>query len=92
MDPGRGHRPDRGLGSRDRVLGWPGSPLAGFLGYTGAYYFQDDDSDKLWENRIGFGVRVYFRQPSLKTNDRHGASLDLPRYLQWNGVIAGPLE
>jgi hypothetical protein len=71
---------------------WPGTPLAGFLRYTGAYYFQDDDSDKLLETRIGFGVRVYFGQPSLKANDRHGVSLDLPRYLQWNGVTAGPLE
>jgi hypothetical protein len=44
------------------------------------------------ENRIGFGLRAYFGQPSLKANDRRGASLDLPRYLQWNGVIAGPLE
>jgi hypothetical protein len=68
------------------------TPIAGFVGYTGAYYFQDDDSDKLFENRIGFGVRVYFGQPSLKANDRHGASLELPRTLQWNGVIAGPLE
>ena len=68
------------------------TPVAGFLGYTGAYYFQNDDSDKLWESRIGFGVRVYFGQPGLEANDRHGASLDLPRYLQWNGVIAGPLE
>jgi hypothetical protein len=68
------------------------TPVAGFLGYTGAYYFQDDDSDKMLEHRIGFGVRVYFGQPSLKANDRHGVSLDLPRYLQWNGVIAGPLE
>ena len=70
----------------------PKTPVAGFVNYTGAYYFQNDDSDKLLETRIGFGVRVYFGQPSLKANDRHGASLDLPRYLQWNGVIAGPLE
>ena len=69
-----------------------GTPLSGFLRYTGAYYFQNDDTDKLLENRIGFGVRVYFGQPSLKANDRHGVSLDLPRYLQWNGVTAGPLE
>jgi hypothetical protein len=70
----------------------PKTPVAGFVNYTGAYYFQDDDTDKLLETRIGFGVRVYFGQPSLKANDRQGASLDLPRYLQWNGVIAGPLE
>jgi hypothetical protein len=70
----------------------PGTPIAGFLRYTGAYYFQDDDTDKMLENRIGFGLRAYFGQPSLKANDRRGASLDLPRYLQWNGVIAGPLE
>jgi len=68
------------------------TPVAGFVKYAGAYYFQDDDSDKLWDNRIGFGVRVYFGQPSLKANDRRGTSLDLPRYLQWQGVIAGPLE
>lgn len=87
---------------RDNVLiaGWgaemeyrlANTPIAGFLGYTGAYYFQDDDVDKIWEHRIGFGVRVYFGERSLKASDRHGASLDLPRYLQWNGVIAGPLE
>lgn len=70
----------------------PHTPIAGFLGYTGAYYFQDDDTDKLLETRVGFGVRVYLGQPSLKANDRRGVSLDLPRYLQWNGVTAGPLE
>lgn len=67
-------------------------PVSGFLKYSGAYFFQDDDVDKMWENRIGFGVRVYFGQPSLKANDRHGASLDLPRYLQWDGLAAGTLE
>jgi hypothetical protein len=46
----------------------------------------------LYEHRIGFGVRVYFGQESLRANDRHGASLDLPRYLEWNGQIAGALE
>ncbi len=70
----------------------PHTPVSGFLGYTGAYYFQDDDTDKLLETRISFGVRVYLGQPSVKANDRHGVSLDLPRYLQWNGVTAGPLE
>ena len=68
------------------------TPIAGFLGYTGAFYSQNDDTDKLFEHRIGFGVRVYFGQPSLKANDRHGVSLDLPRYLQWSGVTAGALE
>jgi hypothetical protein len=71
---------------------WPGTPLAGFLRYTGGYYFQTDDSDKLLETRIGFGVRLYFGQPTLKVNDRRGVSLELPRYLQWSGVTAGPLE
>jgi hypothetical protein len=70
----------------------PGTPLAGFLEYTGAHHFEDDDNDKLLETRIGFGVRVYLGQPSLKANDRQGASFDLPRYVQWNGVTAGTLE
>lgn len=68
------------------------TPVAGFVSYTGAYYNQDDDKDELFEHRIGFGVRIYFGRGSLLANDRHGASLDLPRYLEWNGQIAGALE
>jgi len=68
------------------------TPIAGFVGYTGAYYNQSDDDDELFEHRIGFGVRAYFGQPSLEANDRRGASLDLPRYLEWNGQTAGALE
>jgi len=82
------------------ILGWGaeleyrpgGMPLSGFLGYTGSRYFQDDDSDVLYEHRVGFGVRVYFGQNSLRANDRRGASLDLPRYLELNGQTAGALE
>ena len=82
------------------ILGWGadveyrlgGTPVSGFVGYTGARYDQDDDSDVLYEHRVGFGVRVYFGQESLIANDRHGASFDLPRYLEWNGQIAGALE
>lgn len=82
------------------ILGWgaeaeyrpDGWPVSGFLGYTGARYDQDDDDDVLYEHRIGFGVRVYFGQESLKANDRNGVSLELPRYLEWNGQIAGALE
>jgi hypothetical protein len=82
------------------VLGWRadaevrlgGAPVSGFVGYTGARYDQDDDSDVLYEHRIAFGLRVYFGQESLKANDRNGVSLDLPRYLEWNGQIAGALE
>ena len=82
------------------ILGWGaeleyrlrGTPVSGFLRYTGARYDQDDDWDVLYEHRIGFGVRVYFGQESLRANDRHGASLDLPRYPEWNGQIAGALE
>jgi hypothetical protein len=70
----------------------PGTPLAGFVRYTGAYYLQNDDSDQLLESRIGFGVRLYYGQPTLKANDRHGVSLDMPRYLQWGGITGGPLE
>jgi hypothetical protein len=68
------------------------TPFAAFVGYTGAYYNQDDDDDELFEHRVGFGVRIYFGQASLRANDRQGASLDLPRYLEWNGQIAGALE
>jgi hypothetical protein len=82
------------------ILGWGAefeyrlgdTPVAGFLGYTGARYDQDDDWDVLYEHRIAFGVRAYFGQKSLKANDRHGVSLDLPRYVEWNGQIAGALE
>lgn len=82
------------------ILGWGAdveyrlgaTPVSGFVGYTGARYDQSDDSDVLYEHRIGFGVRVYFGQESLKANDRNGVSLDLPRYLEWNGQIAGALE
>ena len=75
-----------------RLLGTPVVGFAGFVGYTGAYYNQDDDDDELFEHRIAFGVRIYFGQESLEANDRNGASLDLPRYLEWNGQIAGALE
>ena len=82
------------------ILGWGaefeyrlgGMPVSGFVGYTGARYDQSDDSDVLYEHRIGFGVRAYFGQASLKANDRRGASLDMPRTLEWNGQIAGALE
>lgn len=82
------------------ILGWraraeyrlEGTPVSGFVVYTGARYDQDDDFDVLYEHRIGFGMRVYFGQESLKSNDRSGVSLDLPRYLEWNGQIAGALE
>jgi hypothetical protein len=81
--------PGWGAGVEARI---PGTPLAGFVQYTGAFYYQADDTDKLFEHRIGFGLRVYFGQPTLKANDRHGVSLDLPRNLEWSGVTAGPLE
>lgn len=69
-----------------------GTPVSAFLRYTGAYFHQSDDVDNLIEHRIGFGVRVTFGQASLRANDRHGASLDLPHYLEWNGQAAGALE
>jgi len=82
------------------ILGWRAefeyrlgdTPVSGFVGYTGARYDQDDDWDVLYEHRIGFGVRAYFGQASLKANDRRGVSLDLPRTMEWNGQIAGALE
>jgi len=82
------------------ILGWGaeaefrprGWPVSGFLMYTGARYDQEDDWDVLYEHRVGIGVRVYFGQESLQANDRNGVSLDLPRYLEWNGQIAGALE
>ena len=82
------------------ILGWGteleyrlGSlPLSGFFRYTGARYDQSDDKDVLYEHRIGFGVRVYFGRESLLANDRHGASLEMPHYLEWNGQTAGALE
>lgn len=82
------------------ILGWgaeaeyrPGGwPVSGFLGYTGARYDQDDDDDVLYEHRVSLGVRVYFGPESLAANDRNGVSLDLPRYLEWNGQVAGALE
>ena len=67
-------------------------PISAFAGYSGARYEQHDDSDVLYEHRIQLGARVYWGQTSLKSNDRTGASLDLPRYLEWNGQIAGALE
>lgn len=83
-----------------RITGWGAeaeyrvarTPVSGFVRYTGANYHQNDDKDTLEVHRIGFGVRVYFGQPSLAANDRHGATLDLPRYLEWNGITAGTLE
>jgi hypothetical protein len=82
------------------ILGWGvdveyrlgDTPISGFGGYTGARYDQSDDTDVLYEHRIAFGLRVYFGQESLKANDRNGVSFDLPRYLEWNGQIAGALE
>ncbi|HEX9641209.1 MAG TPA: hypothetical protein VGB13_07840 [Candidatus Krumholzibacteria bacterium] len=87
-------------GDKVWILGWGadaeyrprGWPVFGFVGYTGSRYDQSDDDDLLYEHRIGFGVRVYFGHESLKANDRNGVSLDLPRYLAWNGQIAGALE
>jgi len=82
------------------ILGWGAEleyrlenlPVSAFLSYDGARYDQEDDWDVLYEHRIGFGVRLYFGQESLKTNDRHGASLELPPYLKWGAVTAGTLE
>jgi len=87
-------------GDKVWILGWGSdieyqlcnSPVSAFIAYTGARYDQNDDNDILFEHRIGFGVRFYFGQKSLKDNDRHGVSLDLPRYLEWNGQVAGALE
>jgi hypothetical protein len=67
-------------------------PIAGFVRYTGSHYNQDDDTDELTEHRFGFGFRVYFGRETLRAHDRRGASLDLPRYLEWNGQVAGALE
>jgi hypothetical protein len=68
------------------------TPFAAFAGYHGRYYNQEDDWDKLYEHRISFGLRLYFGQGTLLANDRHGASLDLPPYLEWNGQTSGALE
>jgi hypothetical protein len=75
-------------------LSGKGEFLATYLNLDdrGKEVIQDDDQDVLYEHRIGFGVRAYFGQESLESNDRHGASLHLPRYLEWNGQIAGALE
>jgi len=87
---------------RDKVwiLGWRAEleyrpenlPVSAFLSYTGARYDQEDDWDVLYEHRIGFGVRLYFGQESLKANEHRGASLELPPYLQWGAMTAGTLE
>lgn len=78
-----------GAGAEWRPRGWP---VSGFVDYLGAHYDQKDDNDQLDEHRIMFGLRFYFGQETLKANDRHGASLDLPRWLQLSGQTGGVLE
>ena len=70
----------------------PGAPVSGFLRYAGAYFDQSDDNDVLVDHRIVFGLRYYFGTTSLIAHDRNGASFELPRTMEWNSVIAGPLE
>jgi hypothetical protein len=82
------------------IAGWgaaaevrlPGTPVSAFVRYTGAHFRQSDDKDRLEVHRVGFGLRVYFGQPSLAAHNLHGATLDLPPYLEWNGIAAGTLE
>lgn len=87
-------------GDKVWIVGWRGEaewrphgwPISGFVKYTGAHYHQNDDNDDLNEHRIQFGLRFTFGQESLFANDRHGASLELPRWLQLTGETAGVLE
>lgn len=78
------------MGEAEAVL--PEGIVGGFVRYAGGYYHQSDDIDELVEHRIIFGLRAYFGQASRLAHDRSGATFEAPRALQWNGVIAGPLE
>ncbi|MCA9511271.1 MAG: hypothetical protein R3E88_15570 [Myxococcota bacterium] len=78
------------LGEAEALV--PGSRVAGFVRYAGGYYHQSDDTDSLVEHRVVFGLRAYFGEATLIAHDRDGATFEAPRALEWNGVIAGPLE
>ena len=68
---------------------WPG---AFYVGYRGDFADQDDTAGPVDSHTIQFGATYAFGSDSLQDNERNGAAMDLPAFMRWQGVAAGPLE
>lgn len=73
---------------------WPG---AFYVGYRGDFADQPndedpDDDDQIDSHTIQFGATYTFGSDSLQDNERNGAAMDLPAFMRWQGIAAGPLE
>ncbi len=68
---------------------WPG---AFYVGYRGDFADQDDTAGPIDSHMIQFGATYTFGSDSLQDNERHGAAMDLPAFMRWQGIAAGPLE
>ena len=68
---------------------WPG---AFYVGYRGDFADQDDTAGPINSHMIQFGATYTFGSDSLQDNERHGAAMDLPAFMRWQGIAAGPLE
>jgi hypothetical protein len=68
---------------------WPG---AFYVGYRGDFADQDDTAGPIDSHMIQFGATYTFGSDSLQDNERNGAAMDLPAFMRWQGIAAGPLE
>ena len=68
---------------------WPG---AFYVGYRGDFATQDDTAGPVHSHTALFGATYTFGSNSLMDNERNGVAMDLPAFLRWQGIAAGPLE
>jgi hypothetical protein len=66
-------------------------PIYGFLDYQGGRYHATEDPDTSTEHAFKVGLSFRMGAPTLKANDRFGATLDMPmlpvRAAAWNAAL-----
>jgi hypothetical protein len=63
------------------------SPLSLFASWDGVWGNNTTDDDTYTSHTFLAGVRVYFGQDTLLSNNRSGASWDTPDITRWNGIV-----
>jgi hypothetical protein len=72
------------LYERNKFLG---TPFSAYLEYAGFRYKQYNDH--ITENLVMVGMKIYFNQDTLLSNDRTGATFDMPKFMRaqaWSGI------
>lgn len=71
-----------------QVYGWGNDGHASvFASYDGVMADTDDDNESPTDHRFMVGMKFALNQYSLKTEDRSGATLELPNFTHWSSTV-----